>query len=122
MSNFKSDLGENNKYQKLYFWIGTLLPLLASILMGFFILIFFKHLPSLLPLFYSLPWGEQQLANHQQFFIIPGSLTLIALANFVISKHLHQSQSFFKKALLLSSFVSTIILTAAFLKIVSIFL
>lgn len=87
-----------------------------------FILIFFRHLPPKLPLFYSLPWGDEQLANHQQFLIIPASIALIALLNLIISWQLHPSQVFFKKILLTSSLLNSFILTITFVKIFLIFL
>ena len=35
-------------------------------------------LPPKLPLFYSLPWGEKQLAQNQQLLIIPASIAIIS--------------------------------------------
>lgn len=107
--------------KKLYFWAG-LTPIIVSIVLSLIILLFFKFLPPKLPLFYSLPWGEKQLVEHQQFFIIPGILILITLLNFIISWNLHVSQIFFKKILIMSIFVSTIILVITFIKIILIFI
>lgn len=106
---------------KLDTWISSL-SLSLAIFMIVSILLFFRFLPPKLPLFYSLPWGDTQLTTHQQFFIIPASITLITLLNLIISWQLHLSQSFFKKVLLLSSLVTTLILTITFIKIVLIFI
>ncbi|MBI3103604.1 hypothetical protein HYZ05_01560 [Candidatus Daviesbacteria bacterium] len=86
------------------------------------ILIFFRFLPEKLPLFYSLPWGEAQLAHHRQFLILPVSIILICTFNFILSQQLHHSQSFFKKVLILSSLISTLILSVTFIKIILIFI
>ncbi len=108
------------KNGNLYFWLGFL-PLVISVILTIFILIFFRSLPPQLPLFYSLPWGESQLANHQQFFIIPASIILIDLINVSLIWQLHPSQTFFKKLLSLTSLIITLIFLTAFIKIFLIF-
>lgn len=108
-------------FNKLDIWI-SLISLILGIFMTTSILLFFKFLPPQLPLFYSLPWGDAQLTTHQQFFIIPASIILTVLLNLAISWQLHLSQSFFKKVLLCSSLVTTLILTITFIKIVLIFI
>jgi|SRR3989344_2860221 len=104
----------------LYFWIG-LLPILVSLFITLFILIFFRFMPPKLPLFYSLPWGEAQLGSHSQFLIIPATIVLINLINLMIFWQLHNSQSFFKKMLVLASLTITVIFIITFLKIFLVF-
>lgn len=106
---------------KLSFWL-RFTPLILSAILVIIILMFFPSLPPRLPLFYSLAWGEGQLASHQQFLIIPAGIILIAMLNFTISSQLHPAQAFFKKILYISSFVSSLILTITFIKIVLMFL
>lgn len=106
---------------KIHLWL-SLSPLIVAFVLSLIILFFFRFLPERLPLFYSLPWGDRELATHQQFFIIPAATTLIALANLVISWQLHYLQSFFKKILLVSSLITTLILIITFIKIVLIFI
>lgn len=103
--------------KKLDFWI-RLSPLIISLIIVLVVVTIFNLLPARLPLFYSLSWGDEQLANHQQFLIIPASISLVALLNFVISSQLHPSQSFLKKSLLISSIIVSLILTITFIKIV----
>lgn len=93
-------------------------PLLLSVLITVIILFGLKPLPPRLPLFYSLPWGQGQLATHPQFFIIPASIVLITLLNLVLSWQLHSSQTFFKKILAASSIIFSTILVIAFIKII----
>lgn len=106
-----------NASNKLHLWIG-LSALILSLSIALTIITALKFLPSKLPLFYSLPWGDEQLATHQQFLIIPASITLITILNLVISAQLHPSQSFFKKAVLSSSVVVSLILTIVFIKVI----
>lgn len=86
------------------------------------ILLFSRFLPERLPLFYSLPWGERQLASHLQFLIIPATAVLVTLINLTVKKQLHASQAFLKLALDLTSFIVTVILLITFLKIILIFI
>lgn len=120
MLKFK-DSSEQIHHNKLYLWLN-LIPIFVAVSLSLFILVFFKFLPSKLPLFYSLPWGEKQLATTRQFFIIPAIITLITLVNLVISHQLHMSQSFLKKVLLASSLVASVIVTITFIKIIFLFI
>lgn len=106
----------SNLYKKKFWVYAT--PLLLSLALVVSILILSKSLPPKLPLFYSLPWGEKQLGNQQQLFIIPATVALVALFNLIISWQLHASQIFFKKILLTSSILVSLILTITFLKII----
>lgn len=109
------------KDKKLYL-IFAITSLGIALAMFLLILFFPKFLPKKLPLFYSLPWGETQLGSFEQFFIIPGIITLITLLNMIISWQLHPTQAFFKKILTISILPITLILTATFIKIVLIFI
>lgn len=102
---------------KLNLWIKLSPPLLALI-MTLAIAFSFKFLPQKMPLFYSLAWGERQLATHAQFLILPATIVLTTLINLVISWQLHPSQSFFKQILLFSPLIISLILTASFIKII----
>lgn len=104
-------------FSKLHFWVGFSL-LVLSLIIALTIIFALKFLPVKLPLFYSLPWGQAQLATHEQFLIIPASISAVMLINLVISSQLHASQSFFKKVLLLSSIVVSLIFTITFVKII----
>lgn len=122
MLTLKRDIAKNIDDSNLKFYLQvSSLPLAVALLITLAIIFYFKHLPPKLPLFYSLPWGEKQLATPSDFFIIPLSLGAVALVNLIIAWYLHPSQSFFKKVLLLVSWVITLTLTIGFIKIVTIF-
>lgn len=106
---------------KVQLWLA-LCPIMIALVIGIIIVTVFRILPPKLPLFYSLPWGEAQLATEGEFLIIPANIALIAILNFLLSQQLHPSQSFFKKILIFSSLVSTLILIVTFIKIVLIFI
>ena len=103
------------------FWLN-LFPVFSALILSVLVLILFKFLPTKLPLFYSLTWGDGQLVTHQQFLIIPAVITLITLLNLSFSWQLHPSQLFFKKILLFSSLIISLIFIITFIKIVFIFI
>lgn len=117
----KNNLEDKSLSQKYFMWINFS-PLILSLLIILTTIILLRFLPPKLPLFYSLPWGDGQLATHQQFLIIPASIALITLLNIIISWQLHPQQIFFKKVLLFSSLIVSLILTITFIKIVLIFI
>ncbi len=106
--------------KKVNFWIG-LSPFILSLLLTLIILFFFKFLPPKLPLFYSLPWGEKQLATREQYLLIPATLALINAINLVLFYQLHPSQSFSKKILLITPLIVSLILIISFIKTILIF-
>jgi hypothetical protein len=46
------------------------------------ILFFWKKLPPEVPLFYSRPWGKEQLASPWFLFLLPGLTLFVFLVNF----------------------------------------
>lgn len=102
-------------------WIAFV-PLIISLSVTVFVLIMSKFLPPKLPLFYSLPWGDKQLVTPKQLLIVPAIITLVTLSNLVLSWQLHSSQTFFKKILLFSSLLVSLITTITFFKIVLLFI
>lgn len=110
-----------NNPKRLYFWASTF-PALIVLILSLIILIFFRFLPAKLPLFYSLPWGGQELAGHVQFLILPAVLAVITLLNLVLSFQLHESQSFFKKVLMAATILSALILVMTFAQVVLMFI
>lgn len=106
-----------NTSNKVSLWV-ELSPLILSLMIAVTMITSLKYLPPRLPLFYSLAWGQQQLATHQQFLIIPASISIVTLLNLIISWQLHSSQSFFRKILVAQSIIVSMILTIAFIKII----
>lgn len=58
---------------------------LINILQAVLILLLLNRLPVVVPLFYSLTWGEQQLVPSYFLFIFPLSLFFLLLVNILIS-------------------------------------
>lgn len=104
-------------FHRLQFWVSVF-PLILSLFIAASIFIILRFLPNRLPLFYSLSWGENQLASHLQFLVIPASITAITILNLTVAGQLHHSQTFFKKILNLSSVIISLILLVSFIKII----
>ena len=121
MFNLKNTSFEKNSYNGLPLLAG-LPPLILGLLITITLLAIPKFLPPKLPLFYSLPWGDGQLATHQQFLVLPASIGAIAFLNLIISWQLHKQQSFFKTILFIQSLLVSLILTIAFGKIILTFI
>lgn len=103
-----------------------LVPILfTSVSLFLMVLIFFllsSVLPANLPLFYSLAWGEAQLANRSQLYILPAVVLGIGLINFAIFSQLHSSQIILKRMLLINIMVVDIIILISLFKVISIFI
>lgn len=102
--------------------ISVLLCLLSSVTITIFINMQSSKLPYKLPLFYSLPWGEPQLAALSQFNILSGIIFLTTFINLLISWHLHLSQLVLKRILAISSLLVTLLLTITSIKIIYTFI
>lgn len=81
----------NQNYFNLFFWLN-----LAAIFLGVFFAAFkFSALPNQVPLFYSRPWGEDQLAPKVFLFLIPACSLTVFLINLTTVKLLvKNNQSF----------------------------
>lgn len=102
-------------------WI-FLSPIVLAVFMAVATLLLDKSLPPLLPLFYSLPWGENQLATHQQFLSLPTIAIGISLINLMLYLRLPPSQPILKNILAFSSVLASLILIISLIKIIFLFL
>lgn len=104
------------------FSVSLLFTITSAVFTSVFLLLVINKLPSRLPLFYSLPWGEQQLIPAQQLFLLPILMILVLVLNFSISSQLHNSQIILKRMLVLNTVVINAILLITILKVVTIFI
>jgi len=87
---------------------------LIALSASFFLLLFswFK-LPPEIPLFYSLPWGEEQLVSPFFLWLLPGSSLVIVLINLTFASYFSSDQLLTRVLMMttsLYSFLATIIL------------
>lgn len=120
--NYLIDLLMVLKNKDSYFLISVVSTAISSILISFVLLVFPSYLPGSLPLFYSLPWGEKQLAATSQFFILPGILVIFGITNAALALQLHSSQIILRRMLLLASVAVDLIIVLSFIRIIFIFI
>lgn len=81
-----------------------------------------SRLPSKLPLFYSLPWGQAQLSGKHQFLLLPVILILTTLVNILLALQLHPVQMVLRRILTVSLLLTNIIIIITAFKILTIFI
>jgi hypothetical protein len=82
------------------------------------LIIKWNHLEIQLPLFYSLPRGEEQLGNPISILILPASSFFLFFINFFISLRLFNQEKLCVYLLFSSSLILSLLLFITFLKIV----
>jgi hypothetical protein len=102
-------------------WL-SLIPIIAILLSIITTFILSSLLPKKLPLFYSLAWGEKQLATQPQLLIIPASIAVLTLVNLIIFWRINKSQILLRKILVYSTIVITLVVMVSFSKIILTFI
>jgi hypothetical protein len=105
------------KQDSVIFW-STSISIIIALVLTLFYLFYFDNLPRQIPFFFSMPWGESQLANKNQFFILPSLIVLSALINLTVTWHLHTSQLTMKRILTSSTMFVSLLIFYAGVKIV----
>lgn len=84
------------------------------------IFIFFKFndLPKQIPLYYSLPWGEGQLASAASIFILPTLSIIILLSNNLIATGFLKTTPLFSRLLTIFSLVFSFFSLISVIKII----
>lgn len=80
--------------------------------------VFFRKLPPVVPLYYSLPWGEEQLAKTNELFLIPLSIVILFLLNILLSIVFLKKDNFLVQLLLWSLATFTLFGLITLIKIV----
>ncbi len=117
MKLLRSFISFYQKQDGVIFW-ATSTSILLSLILSFIYLFYYDQLPALIPFFFSLPWGETQLANKNQFFILPSLIVLTALVNLTLTWHLHSSQLTMKRIIVSSTTIIALMTVIAGLRII----
>ncbi len=119
------------KWQKLSHFLATTdrfytVPLIFSagvfFLLHLIYFLFINLLPSKLPLYYSLPWGENQLVYKHQFLILPLVVLLVSVLNTTLAWRLNKDQILLRRMLFLTVAAIDFLLFIAGLKIITIYI
>lgn len=83
-----------------------------------FLLLTWKRLPPELPIFYSLPWGEEQLGNPAFLLILPIGSLLIGIVNFSLAVFSFERQPLAAKVLIWVTSSLTFLASLTLVKII----
>lgn len=82
-------------------------------------LLFFSSLPPQVPLFYSRPWGKEQLAGPMWLVVLPAGSLLIFLGNHLLAAKLLVEEKILSQVLVGTSLFVALIALIGLLKIIS---
>jgi len=101
---------------KLFIWSSY--SLLAAVFLILLILVLlWQHLPPLVPLFYSRPWGKEQLADKKNLFLLPSLLLFLGLFNIFLAYRQTEKEKLLSKIFLATNILLTFLLITTFFKI-----
>lgn len=92
--------------------------LLADILMLGSFLWRYPHLPPQIPLLYSMPWGEDQLADYWFIFILPFLMHVFIFLNVYIYNRFFLPDQVIRRVIDMINWFLIIAFTAIFLRVI----
>jgi hypothetical protein len=103
-----------------YFVWSTRITLITLAFCFFFLLISWTKLPSQVPLFYSLPWGEEQLAQPWSLVLLCSGALLMCLINILVAFFSIRRTPYFSRMLLVGSVVVAVLTLITIMQIIRI--
>lgn len=91
----------------------------SNIVMIGVLLLRFNHLPPQIPLFFSKPWGEDQLVDSWMIFLLPLLLNILYFANINLVKRYFQENDLVKKMIQYLNIFLIVAFTLIFIKIIT---
>lgn len=82
------------------------------------VILIWRFLPPEIPLFFSHPWGKDQLVNYSGITILPIVCLIIFFANTVVAKLAVREETLVKKTLSLASLTVTLLITISLIQII----
>ncbi|KPJ70966.1 hypothetical protein AMJ51_00465 [Microgenomates bacterium DG_75] len=93
----------------------NLVLLAAQVLMIIFV---WRFLPPEIPLFYSRPWGKDQLVIYPGIILLPVIGLFVFFTNTAITQLAAEEESLIKKSLAIASLVFTLLITISLVQII----
>jgi hypothetical protein len=84
--------------------------------------VFWHRLPPQLPLFYSRPWGENQLVEKNYFIILPLSVFILSLFNLRLASTLFRREILISQILVWSTLLINLLVNITLYNILKIIL
>ena len=103
---------------KLYVW--SLIAIIFLIFLQFLAIAFFyKYISPQIPIFYSQPWGQEQLADKKLIFLFPIQLILLLIINYFLTALFFLKEKLLAKFFIFGVSLVAVLLSIAFFKILS---
>lgn len=83
-----------------------------------FLIIKFNDLPQQVPLYYSLPWGDDQLASAASLFLLPTFSIITLLINNLIATFFLKNTPLFSRLLSISSLIFSLLCSISLIRII----
>ena len=107
------------QYNAIIAWCNRIIFILYGISV-FMIFWRLPHLPALVPLWYSRPWGVDQLAHPYWLFLLPAGGLIWHGVNVIVNAYIHREYLTFIQLLFLSSLLVSMLSIFTLIKIVTI--
>ncbi len=96
---------------------SLLISVLILTILTLVLLFVYTKLPPVIPLFNSLVWGSERLANRLIIFVIPISLILIGVINVILSRVAYKRRALLSRMLSLNLLLVVVLSAVAFIQI-----
>ena len=103
----------SHKQLKIAVRLSFILPILSFLILAFF----WKKLPPKVPLFYTKPCGEEQLAKDFFLWLLPGLSLLLTLVNLRIASLFYKKQPFLTQLIVWCNVVVCLLTTVTLIRI-----
>ncbi len=103
-----------NLLNRRLFYLNLSLIILAVLIIS----LSYFFLPPLIPLFYSLPEGQEELASKWQLFFLPGIMFILTLVAAVIDRKMEFSDEIISRSLFGSTLLFNFILFISLIEII----
>ncbi len=102
------------------FYIWSLIAIIILLFLQLLAIVFFwKYIPPQIPVFYSYPWGQEQLVDKKLIFFFPIQLLLFLIINYFLSAFFFLKEKLLSKFFIFSLSLTAILLSVAFFKLLS---
>lgn len=78
----------------------------------------FNDLPQQVPLYYSLPWGEEQLTSVTSLFLLPTFSIVVLLVNNLIANFFFNNIPLFSRLLIIFSVIFSLLAAISLIRII----
>jgi len=83
------------------------------------LVLLYKYIPPQIPLFFSQPWGDDQLVDKIYICLIPATLLLVFIVNIFLSSLFFQKEKLLSRIIIFTTTLIFVLLTVTFIKILT---